>query len=153
MVRLRRRTSAEFIPLHGSIGTAFSAYFRTSCLPVLMRTEVRAPIMRIAVARPSGVKPAGGGLQMAVGDRGGLSKTSLCECAKRHDLPGLIRQIQRISKNTRQAIVTTHSESLLSDPSIGSEAVVRFKPSQEGTEVALPSEQEQIMLPKPLRRL
>ncbi|MDA1275904.1 MAG: AAA family ATPase [Verrucomicrobia bacterium] len=61
-------------------------------------------------------------------------------------LPRLIRQIQKHSKNTRQVIVTTHSESLLSDPSIGSEAVVRFEPSQEGTEVALPTEQEEIML-------
>jgi predicted ATPase len=61
-------------------------------------------------------------------------------------LPRLIRQVQKQSKNQRQIILTTHSESLLSDPSIGSEAVVRFHPTQEGTQIARPSEQEEIML-------
>jgi predicted ATPase len=61
-------------------------------------------------------------------------------------LPRLIRQVQKQSKNQRQIILTTHSESLLSDPSIGSEAVVRFHPTQEGTKIARPSEQEEIML-------
>jgi predicted ATPase len=61
-------------------------------------------------------------------------------------LPGLIRQVQKQSKNQRQIIITTHSESLLSDPSVGSEAVVRFEPTQEGTQISPPSEQEEIML-------
>jgi predicted ATPase len=61
-------------------------------------------------------------------------------------LPGLIRQVQKQSKNQRQIIITTHSESLLSDPSVGSEAVVRFQPTQEGTQILPPSEQEEIML-------
>jgi predicted ATPase len=61
-------------------------------------------------------------------------------------LPGLIRQVQKQSKNQRQIIITTHSESLLSDPSVGSEAVVRFEPTQEGTQILPPSEQEKIML-------
>jgi predicted ATPase len=61
-------------------------------------------------------------------------------------LPRLIRQVQKQSKNQRQIILTTHSESLLSDPSIGSEAVVRFQPTQEGTQISRPSLQEEIML-------
>jgi predicted ATPase len=61
-------------------------------------------------------------------------------------LPGLIRQVQKQSKNQRQIIITTHSESLLSDPSVGSEAVVRFQPTQEGTQILPPSQQEEIML-------
>jgi predicted ATPase len=61
-------------------------------------------------------------------------------------LPALIRKIQKQAKSPRQVIVTTHSEALLSDSAIGSEAVVRFEPSKEGTGVAAPSKQEQIML-------
>jgi predicted ATP-dependent endonuclease of OLD family len=58
----------------------------------------------------------------------------------------LIRQVQKQSKNQRQIIITTHSESLLSDPSVGSDAVVRFQPTQEGTQISPPSKQEEIML-------
>jgi predicted ATPase len=61
-------------------------------------------------------------------------------------LPGLIRQIQKQSKNQRQVILTTHSDSLLSDPSIGSESVVRFLSAQDGTQLSPPSPQEEIML-------
>jgi hypothetical protein len=61
-------------------------------------------------------------------------------------LPGLIRQVQKQSKNQRQVIITTHSDPLLSDPSIGSESVVRFLSTQDGTQVSPPSPQEEIML-------
>jgi predicted ATP-dependent endonuclease of OLD family len=61
-------------------------------------------------------------------------------------LPGLIRRVQRQTKNQRQVIITTHSDRLLSDPSIGSESVVRFLTTQDGTQLSAPSLEEEIML-------
>jgi predicted ATPase len=61
-------------------------------------------------------------------------------------LPRLIRRVQQATKTSRQVILTTHSEALLSDPSIGGESVVRLMPSREGTEILDASEEEAIML-------
>lgn len=54
-------------------------------------------------------------------------------------IPRLFEKIQRERKVARQLIVSTHSEDLLSDPSIGLEEIILLVPSQEGTEIASPS--------------
>lgn len=61
-------------------------------------------------------------------------------------LPRLIAQIQRSSKTARQVVITTHSEALLSDRSIGAESVIRLQPSDEGTILKPPTVEEMIML-------
>lgn len=61
-------------------------------------------------------------------------------------LPKLIYSVQKQSKNQRQVIVTTHSEALLKDPSIGAESIIRLQPSSEGTSIVPPSPEEEIML-------
>lgn len=63
------------------------------------------------------------------------------------EIPSLIRKLNDSSwRGPRQAIVTTHSASLLSDPAIGAESVIRLKPSDEGTELSHPSPEELNML-------
>lgn len=59
-------------------------------------------------------------------------------------LPRLLRAVLRGA--SRQVIVTTHSETLLSDEAIGSESVIRLRPTANGTEVLPPSPEEEIML-------
>ena len=54
-------------------------------------------------------------------------------------IPRLFEKIQRERKVSRQMIVSTHSEDLLSDPSIGLEEIILLIPSPEGTEIFSPS--------------
>lgn len=48
-------------------------------------------------------------------------------------LPGLIERGNSYRKTRRQLIISTHSEELLSDPSISAGEVLRLEPSQDGT--------------------
>lgn len=59
-------------------------------------------------------------------------------------LPAIIHKLQRNKK--RQVVITTHSAELLSDPSIGGEAVLLLKPSAEGTKGVLASSVDDIRL-------
>lgn len=74
-------------------------------------------------------------------------------------IPRMFARIQRERKVVRQLIVSTHSEELLSDPSVGLEEVVLLVPSVEGTDVIAPTPADfasakhgmsaaEIMLPK-----
>jgi predicted ATPase len=54
-------------------------------------------------------------------------------------IPRLFDKIQRERKVSRQLIVSTHSEDLLADPSIGLEEIILLVPSAEGTEVVAPT--------------
>jgi len=54
-------------------------------------------------------------------------------------IPRLFEKIQRERKQSRQLIVSTHSEDLISDPSIGLEEIILLIPSSEGTEIAPPT--------------
>ncbi|GHE32515.1 AAA family ATPase [Vulcaniibacterium thermophilum] len=54
-------------------------------------------------------------------------------------IPRLFDKIQRERKIARQLIVSTHSEDLLSDPSIALEEIVLLVPSAEGTEIVTPT--------------
>lgn len=53
-------------------------------------------------------------------------------------IPRLFAKIQRERKVSRQIIVSTHSDDLLSDPSIGLEEIILLAPSSEGTEIVIP---------------
>lgn len=55
-------------------------------------------------------------------------------------LPAVLDRMNRERKTPRQTIISTHSEDLLSDPSIGSEEVLRLEPSPDGT-VFAPAEE------------
>lgn len=70
---------------------------------------------------------------------------SLNEDIVRH-LPGLIQQVQRKSKTSRQVFITTHSEAMLSDRSIAAEEVIRLEPASDGTRLRQLDVQERIML-------
>jgi hypothetical protein len=48
-------------------------------------------------------------------------------------LPQLVERIHRDRKIKRQILVSTHSEEMLSDPSISASEVIRLEPSDEGT--------------------
>ena len=62
-------------------------------------------------------------------------------------LPKLIHHVLKSGKYAdRQVIITTHSESLLSDLSIGAESVIRFVSTDDGTVLKPASEQEAFML-------
>lgn len=54
-------------------------------------------------------------------------------------IPRLFDKIQRERRSSRQLIVSTHSEDLLSDPSIALEEIILLIPSSEGTEIAPPT--------------
>lgn len=54
-------------------------------------------------------------------------------------IPRLFDKIQRERKQVRQMIVSTHSDDLLSDPSIALEEIILLVPSPEGTEIVLPN--------------
>ncbi len=58
----------------------------------------------------------------------------------------MINSIQKQKKTRRQILISTHSEALLSDKSIDGHEVLRLKPSNEGTTIYEPSEEEKIML-------
>jgi len=62
-------------------------------------------------------------------------------------LPKLIHHVLKSGKYAdRQVIITTHSESLLSDLSIGAESVIRFVSTAGGTVLKSANEQEAFML-------
>ena len=62
-------------------------------------------------------------------------------------LPKLVRHILKLGKHTdRQVIITTHSEPLLSDLSIGAESVIRFVSTKNGTVLQPASPEEMMML-------
>jgi hypothetical protein len=62
-------------------------------------------------------------------------------------LPRLIRHVLKTGKYPdRQVIITTHSEALLSDQSIGAEAVIRFVSTNEGAVLRPADEKESFML-------
>jgi predicted ATPase len=62
-----------------------------------------------------------------------------------HHLPKVIRRIQTQAKTRRQVFITTHSEALLSDRSIGPKEVLRLVTTLNGTEIKPPDAQEEIM--------
>ncbi len=63
-------------------------------------------------------------------------------------LPQLIRHILKLGKySDRQVVITTHSEALLSDQSIGAEAVIRFLSTNDGA-VLRPANQKEIFMLK-----
>lgn len=70
---------------------------------------------------------------------------SLNEEIVRH-LPALIQKVQKLSKNSRQVLVTTHSEAMLDDLSIGGDEVIRLQPGRDGTSLSEMDPQERIML-------
>jgi predicted ATPase len=62
-------------------------------------------------------------------------------------LPQLIRHVLKSGKYPdRQVVVTTHSEALLSDQSIGAEAVIRFVSTNDGAVLRPADESEAFML-------
>jgi len=62
-------------------------------------------------------------------------------------LPKLIQHVLKSGKYTdRQVIITTHSEKLLSDLSIGAESVIRFVSTADGTMLQPANEKEVFML-------
>ena len=48
-------------------------------------------------------------------------------------LPQLIERVNRQRKVRRQVIISTHSEEMLSDKSIGAAEILRLEPSPDGT--------------------
>ena len=48
-------------------------------------------------------------------------------------LPSLVERVNRHRKTKRQLIISTHSEEILSDPSISADEILRLEPSQDGT--------------------
>ncbi len=57
-------------------------------------------------------------------------------------IPVLVQRIQRTAKYKRQIIISTHSESLLSNPGIDGSGVLLLEPSKEGTQIRLANKQE-----------
>jgi len=61
-------------------------------------------------------------------------------------IPLLISGMQRKAKHRRQVIITTHSEALLDNEGIDAREVIRLEPTENGTEMLLPSEEERVAL-------
>lgn len=62
-------------------------------------------------------------------------------------LPGIFARIDKgRKKKVRQIFVTTHSTSLLSDPGIGSNEILRLEPGKEGVLVHSADEQERMLM-------
>lgn len=61
-------------------------------------------------------------------------------------LPELFRELQKGSKTTRQIVVTTHSDALLADASIGWDEIVRLEQANGDTRIAGPTKQERAMV-------
>ena len=55
-------------------------------------------------------------------------------------LPQLIRSVTKERKISRQVIISTHSEEILSDKGIGGEEVLRLEPTPEGTLLKSPAQ-------------
>ena len=54
-------------------------------------------------------------------------------------IPQLIEQVKKLLKKTRQIIITTHSEALLSNKGIDGRSVVVLVPSEDGTKITGPT--------------
>lgn len=61
-------------------------------------------------------------------------------------IPLLISGMQRKAKHRRQVIITTHSEALLNNEGIDGREVIRLEPTENGTEMLLPSDEETVAL-------
>jgi len=61
-------------------------------------------------------------------------------------IPMLISGMQRKAKHRRQVIITTHSEALLNNEGIDGREVIRLEPTENGTEMLLPNEEETVAL-------
>lgn len=61
-------------------------------------------------------------------------------------IPLLISGMQRKAKHRRQVIITTHSEALLNNEGIDGREVIRLEPTENGTEMLLPSKEEIVAL-------
>ena len=61
-------------------------------------------------------------------------------------IPELISRMQRKAKYRRQVLISTHSEALLSDPSIDGREVLRLEPTPEGTEVKGLTDEDKALL-------
>jgi predicted ATPase len=61
-------------------------------------------------------------------------------------IPRLISLIQKKSKKTRQILISTHSDALLSNPGVDYRSFVTLSPSDDGTKFLSPSESEEIAL-------
>jgi hypothetical protein len=62
-------------------------------------------------------------------------------------IPLLTHRVQRNTKRlTRQVLVSTHSEALLSNPGIDGRGVLLLEPTQEGTKVCVIDDSEALML-------
>lgn len=61
-------------------------------------------------------------------------------------IPLLIAGMQRKAKHRRQVIITTHSEALLNNEGIDGREVIRLEPTENGTEMLLPSDEESVAL-------
>ena len=61
-------------------------------------------------------------------------------------IPRLLRNVQRETKRVRQIMITTHSESLLSDSQIGLDEVIRLEPTENGTKVAVQSKDDEKLI-------
>jgi len=71
---------------------------------------------------------------------------SLNEEIVRH-LPKVIRTVLETAKaESRQVVLTTHSEALLSDSSIGRDSVIRLKAAKNGTQLDPATAEEKVML-------
>jgi predicted ATPase len=63
------------------------------------------------------------------------------------EIPGLIDRIQRDKKKrSRQVVITTHSEALLSNPGIDARSILVLEPNAEGTTIRAVSDTESISL-------
>lgn len=62
-------------------------------------------------------------------------------------IPLMLQRAQRESKRRRQVIISTHSESLLSNPGIDARGVLVFEPAHEGSKVR-PADEDEISVLK-----
>lgn len=54
-------------------------------------------------------------------------------------IPQLIEQVKKLSKKSRQIVITTHSEALLSNRGIDGRSIVMLVPSDDGTKITGPT--------------
>ncbi|WP_441458828.1 AAA family ATPase [Burkholderia thailandensis] len=63
------------------------------------------------------------------------------------EIPRLLQRVQRDRKRrSRQVLISTHSEALLSNPGIDGRGVLLLEPAQEGTQVRVLNEKEELIL-------
>lgn len=58
------------------------------------------------------------------------------------EIPLMIQQVRRSTKRRRQVLITTHSESLLSNPGIDASGVLIIEPGQNGSTIRSPNARE-----------